>query len=167
MNTRALLFVAVLFYGCKAAETPEQIAAREQAAADSAKAAVADGTARWVRFVNAGQPDSVASLFTADGVMMPPDVPGATGHDSITARNRTLIIPGGTLSITGQNTSVHGPIAVERGVWSYTAPAQGRTPAINLGGKYLAHWHKTDAGWLIAENIWNNDSPAPPMPPAR
>lgn len=98
---------------------------------------------------------------------MPPDLPGATGHDSITARLRPLVVPGGTLTITSRNVSVHGPIAVDRGVWTYTAPAQGRSPAVNLGGKYLAHWHRMDSGWRIAENIWNNDSPAPPAPPAR
>jgi hypothetical protein len=52
-------------------------------------------------------------------------------------------------------------------VFTYAIPAQGRTPAVTVTGKYLTHFHKTDAGWLIAEDIWNNDAPAPPAPPAR
>jgi hypothetical protein len=62
---------------------------------------------------------------------------------------------------------VHGPLAIDRGTYTYTAPAQGRNPAINLSGKYLSHAHKTDAGWRIADNVWNTDAPAPRMPPAR
>jgi ketosteroid isomerase-like protein len=167
MNTRVLFFAAVFFVGCKAAETPEQMAAREAAEADSAKTAILAMDAEWSRLANAGQPDSIVPLFVPEGVMMPPDLPGAKGLDSIMVRMRQVTIPGGTLTITSQNISVHGPIAVDRGVYTYTAPAQGRNPALNLAGKYLAHLHKTDAGWRIAENIWNTDAPAPRLPPAR
>ena len=167
MNARALLLASVVVIGCKAAETPEQMAAREQAAADSATTAILAMDAEWSRLASAGMPDSIVPLFVPDGVMMPPDLPVATGHDSITVRMRQVTIPGGTLTITSRNISVHGPIAVDRGVFTYTAPAQGRTPALNMVGKYLAHLHKTDAGWRIAENIWNTDAPAPRVPPTR
>ena len=167
MNARAVLLASVVLIGCKAAETPEQMAAREQAAADSAKTAILAMDAEWSRLANAGKPDSIVPLFVPEGVMMPPDLPVANGHDSITVRMRQVTIPGGTLTITSQNISVHGPVAVDRGVFTYTAPAQGRTPALNMVGKYLAHLHKTDAGWRIAENIWNTDAPAPRAPPTR
>lgn len=167
MKTRALLFATALLIGCKAAETPEQMATRQAAETDSARTAIAAGTAKWAAFATAGQPDSIAALYTTDGVMMPPDAPGATGHDSILARLRPLIIPGATLTITGQNVSVSGTLAVERGVYAYAIPAMGRTPAMNVTGKYLAHWHKMDGHWMLAENTWNTDAPAPPAPPAR
>ena len=167
MNARSLVFAAVVLIGCTAAETPQQVAAREQADADSARAAIAAGNARWARYVNANQPDSLAALYTPEGKVMPPDVPGATGRDSITARLRPLVVPGATLTINSSNVAVHGPIAVESGTYTFAVPAQGRTPAVTVVGKYLAHYHKTDAGWLIAENIWNNDAPAPPAPARR
>ena len=167
MNARALLLASVVLVGCKAAETPEQMAAREQAAADSAKTTILAMDAEWSRLATANQPDSIVPLFVPDGVMSPPDLPVAKGLDSIRVRMRQVTIPGGTLTITSENISVHGPVAVDRGVFTYTAPAQGRTPALNLVGKYLAHLHKTDAGWRVAENIWNTDAPAPRMPPAR
>jgi len=166
VNARALLLASVVLVGCKAAETPEQMAAREQAAADSAKTTILAMDAEWSRLATANQPDSIVPLFVPDGVMSPPDLPVAKGLDSIRVRMRQVTIPGGTLTITSQNISVHGPVAVDRGVFTYTAPAQGRTPAVNLVGKYLAHLHNTDAGWRIAENIWNTDAPAP-RPPAR
>lgn len=163
MRSRALLLAAVVFTACRPAPPTEE---QTQAATDSARAAVDEGNARWVRYVNAGTPDSIAQLYTADGVAMPGDVPAATGHDSIIARLRPLVIPGGTLTITSQSVSVHGPMAVSRGVWAYRAPAQGSTPAVNLVGKFMEHWHRTNDGWKIVENIWNTDAPAP-QPAAR
>lgn len=167
MQTRIALLAAALLSACQQRETPEQQATRAQAETDSARGAITDGNARWVRWVNQNQPDSLASLYVPNGVVMPPDLPGATGRDSIAARLRPLVIPGGTLSITSENVSVSGPIAIARGVWSYTAPAQGGNPAVNLRGKYMEHWHKVDGQWLIAENIWNTDAPAPQQAPRR
>jgi len=165
MRIAALALAAVVLAGCGRLETPEQQAARMQAETDSAHAAVAEGNARWARYVTAGQIDSLGLLFVADGVAMPPNVPGATGRDSIVARLRPFLIPGGTLTLTNQSFAAHGPIAVARGIFAYTAPAQGRTPAVDVRGKYLEHWHKTDAGWLLAETTWNTDAPTPPPPP--
>ncbi|HYM82302.1 MAG TPA: DUF4440 domain-containing protein, partial [Candidatus Limnocylindria bacterium] len=129
MQTRIALLAAVLLSACQQSETPEQQATRTQAETDSARSAITDGNARWVRWVNQNQPDSLASLYVPNGVVMPPDVPGATGRDSIAARLRPLVVPGGTLAVTNENVSVSGPIAIARGVWSYTAPAQGGNPA--------------------------------------
>jgi ketosteroid isomerase-like protein len=166
MKTRALLLASVLLVGCNRGETPEAMAARETAEADSARTEILANNARWVGFVNASQPESLATLFMAGGMVMPPDVPSASG-DSLVPRLRGAMIPGGTLTITSQNVSVHGPIAVDRGVFTYSAPAQGRTPGMTLTGKYLAHLHKVDGRWLIAENTWNTDAPTPPAAPSR
>ena len=165
MQTRITLLAAVLLSACQ--QTPEQQTTGTQAETDSARSAITDGNARWVRWVNQNQPDSLASLYVPNGVVMPPDLPRATGRDSIVARLRPLVIPGGTLSMTSENVSVNGPIAIASGVWSYTAPAQGGNPAVNLRGKYMEHWHNVDGQWLMAENIWNTDAPAPPPAPRR
>jgi len=61
---------------------------------------------------------------------------------------------------------VNGPLAIERGTWTYAIPAQGKTPAMNVAGKFLVHWRKVDGQWLFAEDIWNNDAPMAPPPPA-
>lgn len=167
MRASAAFFSVVLLVACQQPETAEQQNTRMQGEADSARAAITEINARWVRYVNQNHGDSIATLYVPGGVVMPPDVPLATGADSITARLRPLIIPGGTLTITSENVSVSGPVAVSRGVFSYTAPAQGRNPAVNIRGKYLEHLHNVDGRWLIAENIWNADAPAPaaPAPP--
>lgn len=159
----ALLAAAVLA-ACKQGESPEAMQARMAAQSDSAKAAMADSRTAWMRYTNQNHPDSIAALFMEDGTVLPPDVPGATGHDSIVARMRTLVIPGGTLTITSRNTGVSDPIALDRGTYTYVAAAQGRMPAVNITGKYIVHYHHVGGGWKIAEAIWNSDAPVPPMP---
>jgi ketosteroid isomerase-like protein len=163
--TTALAAAATLA-ACQKAETPEQAASRMQAESDSARTAIEAQNARFVRYVNANQLDSLVLLYTPDGVLLPPDVPAATGRDSMKARFAGFVAPGGTVTLTTANLTANGPIAIERGNWTYAAPAQGRTPAMQFAGKYLVHWHQVDGQWLFAEDMWNNDAPAPPMPPA-
>jgi hypothetical protein len=31
-------------------------------------------------------------------------------------------------------------------------------------GKYLVHWKQVGGKWLLANDIWNSDLPAMPMP---
>ena len=160
-----LLCAAALAAACKPAMNDEQRRAGAQAHADSAKAAIRAGWESWVRYTNAAQPESLATLFAANGMIIPPDVKPATGPDSIVARYRTLIAPGGRLTITSENTSVVEDMAVDRGGWTYIIPAQGRAPELRLAGNYLAHWHRDNGQWKVAETIWNNDSMTrPPMP---
>lgn len=167
MPRRPLVLALCCLAACQPApESPEAAAAREQAAADSARAAIAENNARFVRYSNAGQADSMGTLFAPDGVMMPPDMPMSVGRDSIVARLATMTVPGGVLTLTSQNLSVSGDMALARGTWTYVAPAQGGNPAVDLKGKYLEHWHRIGGQWLMVEDIWNNDAPAPPPPPA-
>jgi ketosteroid isomerase-like protein len=162
----ALTVAAVTLAACQKAETPEQAASRMQAETEAARPAIIEVSARWARYASAGQPDSIVELYTPDGVMLPPDVPGATGRDSMRARLATLLAPGAVLTITTASVTVNGPLAVERGNWTYAIPAQAKTPAMTATGKYLSHYHNVNGQWLIAENIWNRDTPAPPPPPA-
>ena len=164
MRFRIPLFAAALLSACERPGTPQPQGAATEAETDSARAAIAEGNALWVRFVNENKPDSLGTMYTENGVMMAPDVPMATGKENIVAQIRPFVLPGGTLTISSENVSVSGPIAVSRGTYTYTAPAQGGNPAVNARGKFLEHWHKVDGRWLIAENIWNNDAPAPQQP---
>lgn len=161
MRFRIPLFAVALLSACEQPGTPQPEGGAPETDADAARSAITDANALWVRWVNENKPDSLVTLYMENGVMMAPDVPMATGRDSILARIRPLIIPGATLAITGDNVSVSGPIAVVRGAYTYTAPAQGGNPAVNVRGKFLEHWHNVDGRWLIAENIWNADAPMP------
>ena len=156
------ILAVVLVAACQKGETPEQREARTQAVMDSAKTAVREGATKWMAWENAGQVDSIVTLFRGDGMMLAPDMPAATGHDSILARLHALSVPGTHLTITSQDIQVSDPVAIDRGVFSAAIPASGRTPAMTATGKYMAHYHHGDNGWKLAAIIWNNDVPAPP-----
>ena len=151
---------------CQKAETPDQAAARMQAEADSARTAIVAANASYDRYFNGHFADSLAMQFTENGVMMAPGAPAIAGRDSIRAAMTSMPgPPGSTLAMTTVEVAANGPIAVERGNYTFAVPAQGRTPAVNLAGKYLVRWHKVNGQWLIASQIWNED--APPPAPAR
>jgi ketosteroid isomerase-like protein len=162
----ALAVAAVTLTACQKAETPEQAATRMRAEADAAAPAIAAQNARWMRYANANQVDSILELYTPNAVLLPPDMPAATGRDSMRARLAATMAPGGIVTLTTVSLAANGTIAIERGNWTYVVPAQGRTPAMHLAGKYLVHWHNVNGQWLFAEDIWNNDAPTPPPPPA-
>jgi ketosteroid isomerase-like protein len=162
----ALAVAAVTLAACQKAETPEQATSRMQAEADSARPAITAQNARWMRYANANQVDSIVELYTTDAVLLPPDMPAATDRAGIKARLAATMVPGGVITLTTVGLTANGPLAVERGTWTFAIPAQGKTPAAILTGKFLVHWRKVDGQWLFAEDIWNNDAPMAPPPPA-
>lgn len=160
---RYVLVAAVLLTACQKAETPEQAAARMQADSDSAKIAIEAANARYSRYLSGNMADSVALLFADNGVVMPPNMPAVTGREAIRAwQAANPMPPGATITFTVAEVAANGPLAIERGSYAFTIPAQGRTPAMNTAGKYLAHWHRVNGTWLVAADIWSDDAPMPP-----
>lgn len=160
----ALLALAALA-ACQAAETPEQMAARLHAEADSAKAAVDAINVSYARWLNTGQADSLATIFAEDAVLMPPGMAAVSGREAI--RNwlaANPMPPGSEIGFSAVDVQANGPIAVERGTSVFTMPAMGRTPASTTNGKYLVYWRKVGDGWLQAATIWSDDVPMPPTP---
>jgi ketosteroid isomerase-like protein len=170
MRTACAVVSFSLLAACNQSGSVSQQGAVAGAAADAAaQVAIRAQNDRWARYTNAAQADSFPALFTADAVMMPPNVPPVTVHDSIAARVKALMLPNGTLTLDNQSIVVSGAVAIVRGKFAYISPAQGKNPAIELHGSYMEHFHHVGDQWLIAENIWNTDAPPPPQllpPPA-
>ena len=159
----AIAAIAVLaLAACAKLETADQMAARMQAESDLAKTAIEAINVRYARYLNGNMPDSLAMLFTDNGVMMPTGGKAVMGRDSIRAAMTAMPLPPGmTLTLSTAEVSANGPIAVERGTFAFSVPAQGRTPAATMTGKYLVHWHKVNGEWKMAADIWNDDAPPP------
>jgi hypothetical protein len=68
------------------------------------------------------------------------------------------------LTLTPVAVAVNGPLGVERGTYSVTFTPPGATAPITDTGKYLVHWKQVGGKWLLANDIWNSDLPAMPMP---
>lgn len=168
MSRRYLIAGALLLAACAKPETAEQTATRMQAESDSARVLITAQGEATVRHMNANHPDSMAATFTENGIMMPPAMPAITGRAAIQAhQTANPLPPGARLAVTPVDVVANGPIAIERGTYVFSMPAMGRTPAMNVNGKYLAHWHKVNGTWLQAALMWSDDVYVPPMAPPR
>jgi ketosteroid isomerase-like protein len=150
--------------GCQpAAESPDQQRARLMAESDSARAAIEAQGTRFTGYFNTGQIDSVVAMYTSSATVMPPGMPAVTGTDSIRAVFAAMgsMMPAGTtLAFQVRSVVANGPIAIERGNWTMTAPETGGAPTATRG-KYLVMWRQVGGEWRIQEDIWNEDTPPP------
>lgn len=168
MRRLSLLPAIALAAACAKTETPEQMQTRMQAESDSARTAITAAMAGFQAHFAAGHADSVALYYAADGNVLPPGMPMIAGRDSIRAMLAGYFGSGSMSDVSFQTTSVvaNGPLAIERGTFRMTFTPTGGQP-MPSAGKYLAHWHRIEGQWLMADDIWNDDAPPAPMPPAR
>lgn len=160
-----MLAAPLALVACQKPETPEQTQTRMTNESSAAKATIAEMATAYGQHLTAHHPDSVAAMFTENGIMMPPNGPAVAGRDHIKeSMTRDPLPPGSSVSITSVDVVANGPLAVDRGTYQFTMPAMGRTPAVNVAGKYLNHLHMVDGKWKIAASMWSDDMPAMTMP---
>lgn len=161
MRLSAWVSTAALLAACKPAATPPP---DTSAAARTAIDAV---NANWPRLTSTGHADSLADFYAADAVIMPPNMAAVHGRDSIRAFFATLNTVKPTLALKALAVWASGSSATEMGRWNWSWPAgaavpPGMPPADS--GKYVVRWVEDNGKWLIAQDIWNSDVPAPMAP---
>ena len=136
----------------------------------AAKQAIDAANANWPRLTSQGHADSIGDFYTADAVIMPPNMPPIHGRDSIRAFFAVLngmSTPPPTLTLRAESVWGSGTMAVEQGRWHFAWPAGARlprgAPAVD-SGKYLVRWVNENGRWLMAQDIWNDDLPSPGAP---
>lgn len=154
---------AVMLAACKPAATPPP----DTSAA--ARTAIDAANATWPRLTSTGHSDSIADLYTADAVIMPPNMASVHGRDSIRAFFSVMnTMKGITLALRSVSVWGSGDAATELGRWTFTWAADAKrppgVPPVD-SGKYLVRWVQENGKWLMAQDIWNSDLPAP-MPAA-
>lgn len=148
------------------AETAEQMETRMQTESAAVRTTIDSLAREFATHLNAGHPDVVAGFYAENAVLMPPNMPSATGRQAIQDVFKQFTDMKAQLTLTPQAVSANGPLAVERGTYSVTFTPPGATAPITDTGKYLVHWHMMDGKWVMVEDIWNSDLPPPPPPPA-
>ena len=106
---------------------------------------------------NAKDAAKVASMYTEDAVVMPPNEPMLTGRTAIEARWKKEMQSPVTLGLTPTESSTSGDRAHEAGIVSITLPDGSK-----LTEKYLVVFKKVGSDWKIAYDIWNSDTPPTP-----
>ncbi len=137
-----------------------------------AKQAIDAADAKWAVLSAAGHADSIADVYHANGVMLPPNMAPVRGRDAIRAFMTTMnsmSSPPPVLTVRAESVWAQGPLAVELGRWNFAWPAAAKRPPgkpAGDSGKYMVRWANDNGRWLMVEDIWNSDVPLPMATPA-
>ena len=145
----------IVFGGC-APESAEQIDLEAE------RVAILEIWPQYSSSLNSGDIDSWMSLWTEDGVQMPPNEPAVSGRDQIRARNKAVLdqFIFDMRSINNEEVSVAGDWAFARGTYSATLTPKEGSETISIDGKYMTILQKqSDGSWKIHRDIFNSNVP--------
>ena len=124
-------------------------------------AAVKEIGNQYASSINAGDLDLFISMWTDDGVQMPPDVPAVIGKEQIQAKMKPtfdqFIME---ISISTEEVGIGGDWAFARCTYtlSLTPKAGGETTMIDGKDLHILK-RQTDGSWKIAIDCFNNNAP--------
>lgn len=126
--------------------------------------AIRDASRRFSAAMVAGRTDEIASLYTEEGVLLPP---GRVVRGRAAIREFFSPRPGVTQlshAMTAEELKLLGDVAIDVGTWS-NSWRKGEGEPQSASERYLVVWRKeADGAWRIAWDVWHR--PAPATPPA-
>lgn len=170
-SCRLLLFATLVAAGtlsCRPA--PERDASADKPALErdpsADKHTISKVGERELSALNAGDIDGNLATLTTDVVMMSPNEPVINGAAGVRAWLREAHDQATfNLRYTESHVVVAGDWAVERYVAAGTiTPKKGGKPTEERAKGIHIYQRQPDGGWLIAQDIWNSDSPPPAQP---
>jgi uncharacterized protein (TIGR02246 family) len=124
---------------------------------DSSDIAVLEaGAALFMEAFNTEDADTLAALFTEDGVMLPPNAPAIFGRDAIRASNREAFeTVDHAIELEDLEIKVEGDLGYKAGRYR----VRSEDNQLIDRGKYIEIWRKVDGQWKIHRDIWNSSMP--------
>ncbi|MCU9848496.1 DUF4440 domain-containing protein [Defluviimonas sp. D31] len=121
-------------------------------------AAIGERNAAFEAAFNGGDAAGVAALYSADAVLMPPDMAMVNGREGAEALWAGFIEAGATdLDLTTVTLDLAGDMANEIGTFTLSVP-DGNGGMQSVAGKYIVIWKRDEAGaWNLHWDIWNAD----------
>jgi uncharacterized protein (TIGR02246 family) len=116
--------------------------------------------------VNSTNAEAWITMFTDDGVQMPPSAPANIGKKMMLNWIQGFLelfrIEGFALSVA--ELQVKGDWAFERGTYTITFTHKPSGKVTPDAGKYITIWQRRpDGTWAMARDIWNSDNPPSAM----
>ena len=163
-----LVLLVCFVVGCqKAAEEPagemkaEQEESQEAVDLAQVRLMIEEANKNFGEAVRSGDASALASLYTEDARLLPPNSEMITGKDGIEA------FWGGGLQmgikdaiLTTVDLFGMADLVCEIGNYNLTIQLEGQDPMAD-NGKYIVIWKKADDGtWKLHVDIWNTSLPA-------
>lgn len=124
------------------------------------KSDVEAGQARWLEAFNGGDASGVAQQYTADGRLHAPNFETVTGTSDIEGFIKEFVSTGAKL--TFEPVAVHESPDICASVGRYVMDFPQDSGVPQDRGKFVEVWaRQSDGSWLIADDIFNSDLPAP------
>jgi ketosteroid isomerase-like protein len=149
MRPVAFLLMGVLVVAVAACAPPKGQNSPEIEAVDKA----------WADAFNAGDATKLASFYTGDARLLPPNAPLAQGTAAIEKTFHDMLGAGGIKgTLHGLETTAAGDVGYSVGTYELTDP-QGKMVD---RGKYIGVFRKVGNEWKYSNDTWNSDMPAAP-----
>lgn len=145
--------LCLLLIACEAPQTETGATVDQQQVRQS----IESQTARFERYVENQQFDSLASIYTAGGQLMAPNAPAASGENLISAFEGMADM--GIASIDLQTSEVEAAEDFAYEVGNYSLMGEDGSEVDN--GKYIVIWKMEDGEWKLHRDIFNSDTPPP------
>ena len=114
---------------------------------------------RFVKAALAADWAALASTYTEDGIVLPPNGPEVRGRAAIQkfyAGPKVTVLKVNLVEIDGQ-----GDLAYTRGTYDIEVMPPGARAPTKDTGKFVDVWRKQpDGSWLDTRDIWNSDRPS-------
>ena len=109
--------------------------------------------------LKAGDIDAWLSLWTENGIQMPPDEAQIVGKDRLRERNGAALEQFMfEMDITNEEVVVAGDLAYSRGVYTATLTPKEGGPSIPVDGKFMTILQRQpDGTWKIHRDIFNSN----------
>ena len=158
MRLHLSLLSLLLIAGCTPTEPVEEATSTE---ADVE--AINSLRDQFIALDNASDAAGLASLYTNDAVLMPPNQAAVTGNQAIESWFQTTFDQF-TIEFTlaPDEVEVVGDWAFDRGTYMIALTPKADGEPMEDRGKYIVILRRqADGSWKITRDIWNSDNPPP------
>ena len=130
--------------------------------AERVRIAITEASIKFIEKVRNGDAAGLAALYTADAVILPPNMEKVSGRTAIKEFWAGGISQLGLKFSELRTEELFGSGDLFTEIGSYTLKIQpaGQKP-IEDKGKYVIIWKKTAEGWRLHRDMWNSNMPPP------